>query len=41
MRDYVQCSSLERIPEHLVALHDDGTVGAGDAIFQPPGARPQ
>ena len=38
MRDYLRCTDLARIPDALVALYDDGSVGQGSAIYQPKGA---
>ena len=34
MRDYLRSSDLQRVPEDVVAIYDDGTVGEGAAIYQ-------
>jgi hypothetical protein len=36
MRDYLRAADLERIPEELVRLYDDGTPATGELIYQPP-----
>ena len=35
MRDFLQGTSLERLPEDAVALYDDGTAVEGEAIYKP------
>lgn len=35
MRDYLRGTDLSRLPEEVIALYDDDTVAAGQAIFQP------
>lgn len=35
MRDFLQGTSLERLPEDIVALYDDGTAVEGEAIYKP------
>jgi len=36
MRDYLRGTDLARLPEHVVALYDDGTVRSGLQVYQPP-----
>lgn len=38
MRDYLRGTNLERLPADAIALYDDGTVGAGAAIYAPQAA---
>jgi hypothetical protein len=35
MRDYLCGTDLSRLPEDVIALYDDGTVGEGKAIYEP------
>jgi hypothetical protein len=35
MRDYLRGSDLSRLPEQVIALYDDGTVGSGQALYDP------
>jgi hypothetical protein len=35
MRDYLRVSDLAHVPEDVIALHDDDTVGRGDASYTP------
>jgi hypothetical protein len=35
MRDYLRGTDLSRLPEEVIALYDDDTVAAGQAIYQP------
>jgi hypothetical protein len=34
MRDYLRCSDLTALPEEVVARYDDGTAGAGLAVYR-------
>ena len=33
MRDYLRVTDLTRLPDDVVALHDDGTAAAGKAVY--------
>jgi hypothetical protein len=35
MRDYIRGTDLSRLPEHVIALYDDETVGSGVALYKP------
>jgi hypothetical protein len=35
MRDFLRCSDFARIPADVIALHDDGTEGEGELMYQP------
>jgi hypothetical protein len=35
MRDYLCASDLSRIPDHIVAMYDDGTEGEGLLVYSP------
>ena len=35
MRDYLRVADLARLPEELIARYDDGTVSAGEAVYDP------
>jgi hypothetical protein len=35
MRDYLRCADLQRLPDTSIAPYDDGTVGAGVAVYSP------
>jgi hypothetical protein len=36
MRDYLRATDMQRLPEDLVRLYDDGTPAKGELIYQPP-----
>lgn len=36
MRDYLRCSDLQRLPDDVVALYDDGSVDQGAALYVHP-----
>jgi hypothetical protein len=37
MRDYLRCVDHQGLPEDVIALHDDGTVDQGVAVYRPGG----
>jgi len=37
MRDYLRCADLARLPDELIALHDDGTSHLGHTVYQSAG----
>jgi hypothetical protein len=40
MRDYLSAADRSRIPDHVVAMYDDGTEGEGVLVYAPKEAKP-